>query len=151
MQQIPKVVSGFSENCLKIGYHYYSKVFKKVIRCDNLKTAEFSKILENVFRSINIGLVNEIKMISDKMNIDIFDIIKIASSKPFGFMPFFPGPGVGGHCIPLDPFYLKWKAESLGTSTKFIQLAHKINIQIKEWIISKIDKCIGGLNKKKKY
>ena len=149
MQQIPKVVSGYSEKCLKIGYHYYSKVFKKVIRCDNLKTAEFSKILENVFRSINIGLVNEIKMISDKMNIDIFDIIKIASSKPFGFMPFFPGPGVGGHCIPLDPFYLKWKAESLGTSTKFIQLAHKINIQIKEWIISKIDKCIGGLNKKK--
>ena len=80
---------------MKIGYYYYSKVFNKVIKCNNLKTAEFSKILENVFRSINIGLVNEIKMLSDKMNIDIFDIIKVASSKPFGFMPFFPGPGVG--------------------------------------------------------
>ena len=138
MSLIPKVLSGFTPKCAKIAKFYYSKVFKKLVIANDLKTAEFSKILENVFRSINIGLVNEIKVIADRMNIDIFDVIKTASSKPFGFMPFYPGPGVGGHCIPLDPFYLTWKAKKLGIKTKFIELAHQINTDMKNWILIKM-------------
>ncbi len=149
MNQIPKVVSGYTENCKRIGHFFYRKVFKRVVIANNLKIAEFSKILENVFRSINIGLVNEIKMISDKMGIDIFEIIKTASSKPFGFMPFYPGPGVGGHCIPLDPFYLTWKAKKYGINTKFIRLAHQVNEDMKRWIVMKILTKLKTLKNKK--
>ena len=149
MSLIPKVVSGYTKKCTKVGEFYYSKVFKKVVLAKDLKTAEFSKILENVFRSINIGLVNEIKIISNKMGIDIFDVIETASSKPFGYMPFFPGPGVGGHCIPLDPFYLKWKANKFGLKTKFIELAHQINFDMKKYIISEMTKHLKVLRNKK--
>lgn len=149
MEMIPKVVAGYSAQCLIKGKYYYSKVFKKIVLVNNLKTAEFSKILENVFRSINIGLVNEIKIIADKMGIDIFDIIKTASSKPFGFMPFYPGPGVGGHCIPLDPFYLTWRAKKFGAKTKFIELAHQVNTDMKNWIINKIKIEMKQISKKK--
>ena len=149
MSLIPKVISGYSLKCTKIAEFYYSKAFKKVVVAKDLKTAEFSKILENVFRSINIGLVNEMKIISNKMGIDIFEIIKTASSKPFGYMPFFPGPGVGGHCIPLDPFYLKWKANKFGLKTKFIELAHQINFDMKKYIISEITDHLRVLKNKK--
>lgn len=149
MEMIPKVISGFTAKCSIVAQYYYSKVFKKVVLANNLKTAEFSKILENVFRSINIGLVNEVKIIADKMGIDVFDIIKIASSKPFGFMPFYPGPGVGGHCIPLDPFYLTWKAKKFGVKTKFIELAHQVNTDMKNWIINKIKIEMKKISKKK--
>ena len=149
MQLIPKIVSGFSNDCRKKGFYYYSKVFKKVIITKDIKVAEFSKILENVFRSINIGLVNEIKIISDKMGLDVFDIIEAAASKPFGFMPFYPGPGVGGHCIPLDPFYLTWKAKEHGLKTKFIELSHEINSDMKKWIINKIENSLKSLKNKK--
>jgi len=149
MNLIPKIISGYSEECVKIGKFYYSKVFKKVLIAKDLKTAEFSKILENVFRSINIGLVNELKIIADKMGVDIFEIIKTASSKPFGFMPFYPGPGVGGHCIPLDPFYLKWKANKFGLKTKFIELAHQTNLDVQKFIIAKITKHLKILKNKK--
>lgn len=148
MNLIPKIVSGFSKACRKKGFYYYSKVFKNVIITKDIKVAEFSKILENVFRSINIGLVNEIKIISDKMGLDVFDIIKAAASKPFGFMPFYPGPGVGGHCIPLDPFYLTWKAKEHGLKTKFIELSHEINSDMKKWIINKIENNLKSLKNK---
>ena len=149
MNAIPKIVAGYSKSCTKIGKSYYSKVFDKVLITESLKIAEFSKILENVFRSINIGLVNEIKIISDKMGIDVFDVIKTASSKPFGFMPFYPGPGVGGHCIPLDPFYLTWKAKKIGLKTKFIELSHEINNDMKNWIVNKIENNLRTLKNKK--
>lgn len=149
MYLIPKIISGFSEDCRKKAFNYYSKVFKKVIVVKDIKVAEFSKILENVYRSINIGLVNEIKIISDKMGLDIFDIIKAASSKPFGFMPFYPGPGVGGHCIPLDPFYLTWKAKKFGLKTRFIELSHEINSDMKKWIINKLQINLKSLKNKK--
>ena len=149
MNAIPKIVAGYSKSCVKIGKSYYSKVFDKVLITESLKIAEFSKILENVFRSINIGLVNEIKIISDKMGIDVFDVIKTASSKPFGFMPFYPGPGVGGHCIPLDPFYLTWKAKKIGLKTKFIELSHEINNDMKNWIVNKIENNLRTLKNKK--
>ena len=149
MNLIPKVVSGYTKRCEKIAKFYYSKVFSKVVLAKDLKTAEFSKILENVYRSINIGLVNEIKTIADKMNLDIFDIIKVAATKPFGFVPFYPGPGVGGHCIPLDPFYLTWKAKKFGLNTKFIKIAHQINSDIKNWIISKLENKLKIIKKKK--
>ncbi len=149
MNMIPKVISGYTPECEKVAKFYYKKVFKKIILAKNLKTAEFSKILENVFRSINIGLVNEIKIVSDKMGLDIFDIIKTAASKPFGFMPFYPGPGVGGHCIPLDPFYLTWKAKKYGLKTKFIELSHEINNDMKKWIVKKIKNNLKELKNKK--
>ena len=149
MNFIPKVVSGYTKKCEKIAKFYYSKVFKNVVLAKDLKTAEFSKILENVYRSINIGLINEIKTIADKMDLDIFDIIKVAATKPFGFVPFYPGPGVGGHCIPLDPFYLTWKAKKLGLNTKFIKIAHQINSDIKNWIILKLEDKLKIFKKKK--
>lgn len=149
MENIPKVISGHTKNCKNKAYFYYSKVFKKIVLTDQPKIAEFSKILENVFRSINIGLVNEVKIICDKMGLDVFEVIKAASTKPFGFMPFYPGPGMGGHCIPLDPFYLKWKANKYGLKTKFIELAYEINNDMKKWIIQKIKNKLKKIKNKK--
>lgn len=135
---IPKILSGYSKKCLFKSTQLYKKIFKKLVIVESLEIAEMTKIYENVFRAVNIGFVNEMKKICNKMNIDINKVIDAAKSKPFGFMPFYPGPGLGGHCIPIDPFYLSWKANKLGIQTKFIEISGKINQSMPKWIVNKI-------------
>lgn len=138
INKIPKIVSGYTKNCLNKSYSLYKIIFNKVIKVESLEIAEMTKIYENVFRAINIGFINEMKKICNAMNIDVYKVIEAAKSKPFGFMPFYPGPGLGGHCIPIDPFYLSWKAKKLGIETKFINLSGSINRSMPLWIIKKI-------------
>ena len=125
-KNLTKIVSGYTKSCKELTSNVYSTI-TNVYSVKNIKTAEFTKLLENTFRSVNIGLVNELFAFCDKFNINIFDAVKAANTKPFGYMPFVPGPGVGGHCIPVDPFYLTYKANQLGLKTEFIKLAGKIN------------------------
>ena len=117
---IPKVVSGYTENCLKLTKTLYDQIVDQTVPVSSPRVAEMTKILENIHRAVNIGLVNELKMVADKMNIDIYEVISAAATKPFGFTPYYPGPGLGGHCIPIDPFYLTWKAKEFGMNTRFI-------------------------------
>ena len=126
-KNIPKVISGLTNKCQELTSAVYKQITNKIIKVSNIKTAEFTKLLENIYRSINIGLINELSEISKKFDIDINESIIAAKTKPFGFQPFYPGPGVGGHCIPVDPHYLSWKAKKLGMDSKFIKLAGKIN------------------------
>ena len=144
-QTIPKVCGGHTEACLDIGQALYGMVIDKIVAVSSTKTAEMTKLLENIYRAVNIGLVNELKIVSDKMDIDIFEVINAAATKPFGFVPFYPGPGLGGHCIPIDPFYLTWKAKELGVKTDFIRLAGEINTFMPEYVIGKV---ISTLNAK---
>ena len=123
----PKVVGGVTRDCLRLAKALYDQVVVKTVPVSSTRAAESTKLLENIFRSVNIALVNELKMIFDRMGIDVWEVIRAASSKPFGFMPFYPGPGLGGHCIPIDPFYLTWKAKEFDYQTKFIELAGEIN------------------------
>ena len=138
IHKIPKVVSGYSKNCLNLVSKFYNLFFQKVIKSKSLEVAEFSKLLENIYRSVNIGFINEMKLVADKMNLDIFEIIKIAKTKPFGFRPFHPGPGIGGHCIPIDPHYLYWKAKKKGISAKFIKHSAETNLKVISFIKSRI-------------
>ena len=144
LHNIPKVLGGFSDNCKKVGTYYYKKLFKKIVTTENLETAEFTKIFENVFRAVNISLVNEIKFLSEKMKVNFNDVIDASSSKPFGFMPFYPGPGIGGHCIPIDPLYLSYKAKKEGVDMKLIETSFNINFlttkRISKIIFKKIKK-----------
>lgn len=135
---IPKVCGGDTENCRQAGIALYSAVINQVVPVSSSKVAEMTKLLENIHRSVNIGLVNEMKILADKMGIDIHEVIDAAASKPFGFVPYHPGPGIGGHCIPIDPFYLTWKAREYGMHTRFIELAGEINSQMPHWVVSKI-------------
>lgn len=144
---IPKVVGGYTPACLKAGVEFYAQVVDQVIPVSSTKVSEMTKLLENIHRSVNIGLVNEMKIIADKMDIDIHEVIKAAATKPFGFTPYYPGPGLGGHCIPIDPFYLTWKAKEFGLHTRFIELAGEINSSMPEWVLGKITL---GLNMHKK-
>ena len=146
-EEITKVCSGLTNKCKTLCDYLYSKIVKKTIKAKSPDYAEFSKLYENIYRSINIGFVNEMKIISNKMGYDIYEIIKLASTKPYGFKTFLPGPGIGGHCIPVDPYYLSWKANKFGIKTKFIELAGKINIETTNWIFKKISNKI---NKKSK-
>lgn len=139
-KNIPKVTSGFTKKCQELTSLVYKQITKKIVQVNNIKTAEFTKLLENIYRSINIGLINELSEISKKFNIDINESIIAAKSKPFGFQPFYPGPGVGGHCIPVDPHYLSWKAKKLGMDSKFIKLAGKINDNRPDVIFKNIKK-----------
>lgn len=148
---IPKVLGGVTKNCVEIGKLIYEKVIVKVVPVSSTKAAESTKLLENIFRSINIAMVNELKVVFDRMGIDIWEVIEAASTKPFGFTPFYPGPGLGGHCIPIDPFYLTWKAREYEISTKFIELAGEINTSMPEFVVSKVyhalnenKKCVKG-------
>lgn len=141
---IPKIVSGISENCLEIGIALYSGIVDKVVPVTSTKVAELTKLLENIHRAVNIGLVNEMKIVADKMNIDIHEVIKAASTKPFGFVPYYPGPGLGGHCIPIDPFYLTWKAKEFGINTKFIELAGEINSSMPSWVVDKVAEALNS-------
>ena len=135
---IPKVCGGYTKNCIKVGKDLYSSIIDQVVEVSSTECAEMTKLLENIHRSVNIGLVNEMKIISDAMNIDIHEVISAAATKPFGFVPYRPGPGLGGHCIPIDPFYLSWKAKEQGINAKFIELAGEINVQMPEWVVTKI-------------
>lgn len=143
----PKIISGATKSCLKIAEELYKNV-TKTYSVSSLKTAEFTKLLENIYRSINIGFVNEMKIVSDKLKIDIYESIKAASTKPFGFVPFYPGPGLGGHCIPIDPFLLSWKAKKIKTNTRFIELSGNINNYMPRYVVNKFQKLF-RLNKKK--
>lgn len=147
--KVPKVVSGYTKNCRNLINLFYSKIFLKTVLSKTIEIAEFSKLLENIYRSVNIGFINEMKIIADKMKMDIYEIIKIAKTKPFGFRPFAPGPGVGGHCIPIDPYYLYWKAKKENIIAKFIQLSAKTNEKIINFIISKVHKVKKEIKKKK--
>jgi len=135
---IPKVVGGYDKNSLKAAKACYEIAIDEIVAVSSCEAAEASKILENTYRCVNIALVNEMKILLDKMGIDVWEVIRAASSKPFGFQPFYPGPGLGGHCIPIDPFYLSWKAREYGVSTRFIELAGEVNVSMPEWVISKL-------------
>jgi UDP-N-acetyl-D-glucosamine dehydrogenase len=137
-KNIPKVVGGVTPACTEIAVALYSSSLTTVVPVSNARVAETVKLLENTFRSVNIGLVNEIALMCNKMNIDVWEVIRAASTKPFGFMPFYPGPGLGGHCIPIDPFYLTWKAREYELSTRFIELAGEINTAMPRYVVARI-------------
>ncbi|MCG8335958.1 MAG: nucleotide sugar dehydrogenase [Proteobacteria bacterium] len=140
---IPKICSGLTSNCLEVGIALYKNAVVDVVPVSSTKTAEMIKLLENIHRAVNIGLVNELKIVADKMGIDIHEVVNAAGTKPFGFTPYYPGPGLGGHCIPIDPFYLTWKAREYGLNTRFIELAGEVNAKMPDWVV---DKVSDGLN-----
>lgn len=142
---IPKVIGGQTASCLAAGIALYGQAIDKLVPVSSTKTAEMTKLLENIHRAVNIGLVNEMKIVCDRMGIDIHEVIRAAATKPFGFTPYYPGPGLGGHCIPIDPFYLTWKAREYGVTTRFIELAGEVNTSMPRWVIGKI---IDGLNER---
>jgi len=135
---IPKVCGGQTPDCLEVGMTLYGQVIDRVVPVSSTQAAEMTKLLENIHRAVNIGLVNEMKIIADRMGIDIHEVIRAAATKPFGFVPYYPGPGLGGHCIPIDPFYLTWKARAYGLHTRFIELAGEVNRGMPEWVVGKI-------------
>lgn len=144
---IPKVVGGYTKDCLKVVKALYDTVVAKTIPVTSTRVAEAAKLFENIFRAVNIALVNELKMLFDRMGISIWEVIETASSKPFGFMPFYPGPGLGGHCIPIDPFYLTWKARQYDFHTRFIELAGEINALMPYYVVSKIVDALNARGK----
>lgn len=144
---IPKVVGGTTPACAQVGVALYAAVIDRVVPVSSTQAAELTKLLENIHRSVNIGLVNEMKLIGDRMGIDIYEVIDAAATKPFGFTAYYPGPGLGGHCIPIDPFYLTWKAREYGLSTRFIELAGEINRDMPEWVVAKIAEALNDREK----
>lgn len=140
LENIPKVVSGVTDSCSKYIHDLYCQVFKKVITVSSTEVAEMAKILENSFRFINISFINEFAILCDKLNINVWEVIHAAETKPFGYTPFFPGPGIGGHCIPVDPLYLQWKAKQNGFDTQFIDLANQINQSVPHYIVNQVQK-----------
>ncbi len=142
LADIPKVLGGATAACVEVGQALYEKIINQVVLVSSLKTAEMSKLLENIHRAVNIGLVNEMKILCDRMGIDVFEVIKAASTKPFGFVPYYPGPGLGGHCIPIDPFYLTWKAREYGLHTRFIELAGEINNAMPTYVVNKVSDAL---------
>jgi len=145
--QIPKVVAGLTPSCKKVVTTLYSQIIAKVVPVSSPRVAELTKLLENIYRSVNIALVNELKMLADRMGIDIWEVIEAASTKPFGFSPFYPGPGMGGHCIPIDPYYLSWKAREYDFTTRFIFLAGEINVHVPYYVVSKIQDALNERGK----
>ena len=144
---IPKVVGGSTPACRQVGERLYGAAVDKIVPVSSTQAAELTKLLENIHRAVNIGLVNEMKIIADKMDIDIFEVIDAAKTKPFGFTAYYPGPGLGGHCIPIDPFYLTWKAREYGLSTHFIELAGEINREMPEWVVTKVTDALNDREK----
>lgn len=144
---IPKVCGGVTPACREIGQALYEQVIDTVVPVSSTRAAEMVKLLENIHRAVNIGLVNEMKVVADRMGIDIFEVIQAAATKPFGFVPYYPGPGLGGHCIPIDPFYLTWKAKEYGIRTHFIELAGEVNSSMPSYVINR---AIEALNSQKK-
>ncbi|MEW6236988.1 MAG: nucleotide sugar dehydrogenase [Candidatus Omnitrophota bacterium] len=144
---IPKVFGGSTPACLEAGTALYRCLFDRVITVSSTQAAELTKLLENIYRAVNIALVNELKMLCDRMNLDIWEVIDAAATKPFGYQPFYPGPGLGGHCIPIDPFYLTWKARECGFSTRFIELAGEVNTGMPRFVAMKAVEAISALGK----
>ena len=144
---IPKVVGGYTKQCLKAAIALYDTIVVKTVPVSSTRAAEATKLLENIYRAVNIALVNEMKMLFDKMDIDIWEVIEASKTKPFGFQAFYPGPGLGGHCIPIDPFYLTWKAREYGFTTRFIELAGEINTSMPSYVVSRV---VDALNERGK-
>ena len=144
---IPKVVGGYTPACLEKAVALYSMAVKTVVPVSSCRAAEATKLLENTFRGVNIALVNELKMVYSAMGIDVWEVINAAKTKPFGFMPFYPGPGLGGHCIPIDPFYLTWKAREYGQNTRFIELAGEINTAMPEYVVHRVADALNDRQK----
>ena len=143
VSKIPKVMGGYTEECLKLTSILYKNIVSETVEVSSMETAESTKLMENIFRAVNIAMVNELKLVLSRMDVNIWEVIDAAKTKPFGFMPFYPGPGMGGHCIPIDPFYLAWKAKEYNTEAKFIELAGEINRKMTENIAHRVGK---GLN-----
>lgn len=144
---IPKVIGGYTQGCLEVAKAFYDSIVVKTVPVSSTKVAEAVKLLENIYRAVNIALVNEMKMLFDRMGIDIWEIIEAAKTKPFGFQAFYPGPGLGGHCIPIDPFYLTWKAREYDFSTRFIELAGEINTHMPYYVVEKLGWALNRLGK----
>jgi UDP-N-acetyl-D-glucosamine dehydrogenase len=144
---IPKVVGGITAACTEIGALFYGQALEKVVPVSSTRVAEMVKLLENTFRMINIGLANEMALMCSRMNIDVWEVIDAAATKPFGFMAFYPGPGLGGHCIPIDPFYLSWKSKEAGIEARFIELAGYINGRMPEFVVEKIQNALNDAAK----
>ncbi|HEX4167136.1 MAG TPA: nucleotide sugar dehydrogenase [Bryobacteraceae bacterium] len=144
---IPKVVGGITPNCTELGALFYKQALETVVPVSSTRVAEMVKLLENTFRMINIGLANEMALMCDRMNIDVWEVIDAAATKPFGFMPFYPGPGLGGHCIPIDPFYLSWKSKEAGIEARFIELAGYINGRMPEFVVEKVQHALNDASK----
>ena len=142
--EIPKVVGGLTPACLEKARALYARAIRTIVPVSSCRTAEATKLLENIFRSVNIALVNELKIVYAAMGIDVWEVIQAAKTKPFGYMPFFPGPGLGGHCIPIDPFYLTWKAREYGKQTRFIELAGEINTAMPEYVVSRVIEALNA-------
>jgi UDP-N-acetyl-D-glucosamine dehydrogenase len=144
---IPKILGGTTPDCVEVGMALYGAAIDKVVPVSSTRTAEMVKLLENVHRAVNIGLANEMKIICDRMGIDVHEVIRAAATKPFGFVPYWPGPGLGGHCIPIDPFYLTWKARAYGVHTRFIELAGEINAAMPLWVLGKVTDALNAHGK----
>ena len=144
---IPKVVGGLDPESLRLAQSLYSKAIVRVIPVSSLEIAEACKILENTYRAVNIALVNELKLLYDRMGIDVWEVIDAAKTKPFGFQAFYPGPGLGGHCIPIDPFYLTWLARKQGMATRFIELAGEVNARMPEYVVSRLADFLNEVEK----
>ena len=147
VSKIPKVIGGLTDKCLSVADALYSQIISETVKVSSPETAEATKLMENIFRAVNIAMVNELKLIFERMDINIWEVIEAANSKPFGFMPFYPGPGMGGHCIPIDPFYLSWKAKEFNTEAKFIELAGEINRKMTENISHRVGKALNDHSK----
>lgn len=144
---IPKVIGGTTPACLEVGCALYQIVCDKVVPLSSTRAAEFTKLLENIYRSVNIGLVNEMKIVAEAMDVDIWEVISAAATKPFGFTAFYPGPGLGGHCIPIDPFYLTWKAKEYNIHTRFIELAGEINESMPQYVVHRVNEKLNEQSK----
>ncbi|MDQ6642909.1 MAG: nucleotide sugar dehydrogenase, partial [Chloroflexota bacterium] len=139
---VPKIVGGITNDCTTLAQAFYGAAIEKIVPVSSTRVAEMAKLLENTFRAVNIGLVNEIAIICDKLGINVWEVIEAAATKPFGFMPFFPGPGLGGHCIPVDPHYLSWKLKTLDYTARFIELAAEINSSMPHYVVNKISDAL---------
>jgi UDP-N-acetyl-D-glucosamine dehydrogenase len=147
VSRIPKVIGGYTPACLEKGRAVYGLALETIIPVSSCRVAEATKLLENIFRSVNIALVNELKVVYAAMGIDIWEVIHAAKTKPFGFMPFYPGPGLGGHCIPIDPFYLTWKAREFGQNTRVIELAGEINTAMPQYVVGRVTEALNARRK----
>src|SRR5665647_1496743 len=148
MSNTPKVIGGTTPACLEVGSALYATITERIVPVSSTKAAELTKLLENIYRAVNIGLINEMKMVAERMDIDIWEVIDAAATKPYGFTPFYPGPGYGGHCIPIDPFYLTWKARTYGIETRLIEVAGDINTAMPAWVVDKTADALHALGKK---
>lgn len=146
-KEIPKIVSGFSAACREVAEDLYGAIVEKAVSVSSPAVAEMTKLLENTYRAINIGLANEMKLVADQLGLDIFEVIDAAATKPFGFSAYYPGPGIGGHCIPIDPYYLSWKAKSVGVDTRFIELAGEVNRAMPGFVIAKLENALAQFHK----